>query len=89
MLILASGSSWKLDLLQRIGFEVIGVGHLADEDALVEADPKRSVRRIAEAKALSVEATAEAIVVGADQLLFHEGEVFGKAATAGEGGAKH
>jgi septum formation protein len=85
-LILASSSPWKLDVLRRLGLDVVGVPHRVDESTIAfGADPESAVRRLAEAKALSVSRPRGASdrVLGADQIMVLEGETFGKAADAG------
>jgi septum formation protein len=93
MLVLASASPARRRLLEQAGIphrvRVSGI----DEDALADADPRRLVLRLAEAKARAV---AEALaaegaqgetaggVLGCDSLLAFEGEVFGKPADAAE-----
>ena len=83
VLILASSSPWKLAVLRRLGLEVDGVPHRVDESAFAfEGDPEVGVRRLAEAKALSVSRHRDANdrVIGADQIMILEGRIFGKAA---------
>jgi len=84
-LILASSSPWKLDVLRRLGLAVDGVPHRVDESTIsFGADPEVAVRRLAEAKALSVSRGRDANdrVIGADQVMVLEGETFGKAVDA-------
>lgn len=91
-IILASGSSWKLELLRGVGLDAIGIEHRADEDAFdVVADPHAGIRRIAVAKARSLDEVARArddgdgvVVIGADQMLLFDGVAYGKAADEDE-----
>jgi len=88
-LILASTSPWKLEILRRLGLEVDGVPHRVDESRYpFGADPTTGVRRLAEAKALSVSRLRDARdrVIGADQVMVLEERTFGKAAGPEEAG---
>lgn len=84
-LILASGSPRRRELLSHLGvdFEVVVSG--VDELSLVHARPDVLARRLASAKVAEV-ATAEpdAVVLGADTIVVHRGEMLGKPADAEE-----
>ena len=79
MLILASTSTYRHLLLQRLGlaFETQAPG--VDETALVEELPFDLVARLARQKAQSVaDRSPKAIVIGSDQLAELNGQVIGK-----------
>jgi len=94
-LILASSSPWKLEILRAVGLEVAGEGHRVNEREVAFGELlsenagesiEEGVRRIAEAKALSVSRRHDAaiLVLGTDQVLEIDGKVFGKAGSPGE-----
>lgn len=91
MLVLASASPARRRLLAQAAIphrvQVSGV----DEASLRDGDPRRLVRRLAEAKAaavaLSLREAADG-VLGCDSLLVFEGEVFGKPGDAEEATAR-
>lgn len=85
MLILASASPRRADLLTAAGipFETLPV-HL-DETALPGEAPEAHVRRLAEAKARAALALrSDARVLGADTIVVLEGRILGKPRDAGE-----
>jgi len=78
-LVLASGSSYRRALLERLGlaFEVVVPG--VDETALPGETPADTVSRLAEAKARAVAvAHADALVIGSDQVADLGGRAIGK-----------
>jgi septum formation protein len=86
-LILASGSRFRRDMLQRAGlnFSVVParVDEAAIKNAMIEDDPDLEAavlaQHLADAKALSVSEThTDAIVIGSDQVLVCGGEIFSK-----------
>jgi septum formation protein len=89
-LILASGSAARRRLLEAAGlsFEVV-IPH-ADEEAAKarfraeQMKPGEQADALAELKALSVSTRRGGLVIGADQMLALEGEVFDKPKNAGE-----
>ena len=85
---LASASPARLRLLREAGFDPLVVVSGVDEDAITADDPRELVRRLAEAKADAVAATADlpggALVVGCDSMLHFDGEVLGKARSTEE-----
>lgn len=80
-LILASTSPYRRALLERLGlaFDVVSPG--VDEDALRHLPPEVMVQALATRKAEAV-AADDALVIGSDQALDLDGEVFGKPGTA-------
>lgn len=87
-LVLASQSPARLTVLRAAGVEpvvrVSGVDEDAIAAALPDATPEAMVAALAEAKARAVAATdlpADAVIVGCDSLLAHNGELVGKPAT--------
>lgn len=84
-LILASSSPWKLDILRTVGLDVEGRNHRVDEAAFsFEGDVEDRVRRLAEAKALSLGREVDAPVVATDQVLELDGRIHGKVNTPDE-----
>lgn len=87
-LVLASQSPARLTVLRAAGVEpvvrVSGVDEDAIADALPEATPAAVVAALAEAKARAVAATdvpPDAVIVGCDSMLLHNGELVGKPGT--------
>src|SRR5260221_11793495 len=84
MIILASQSPRRKELLERAGiaFEV----RVADIDESVNAGetPQQYVRRLAARKALAVRREDGECVLGADTTVVADGEIFGKPADAGD-----
>lgn len=89
--ILASGSASRRAILENAGltFEVDPAN--VDEDALKQGfagDPGDLALALAEEKALAVSRRRGGLVLGADQVLELEGELFDKARSIGEAQAK-
>ena len=87
MLLLASASPARRRLLEQAAIPHRVQASDVDEQALREADPRRLVQRLAEAKARAVLdrlQPSDTAVLGCDSLLVVEGEVFGKPADAAE-----
>jgi septum formation protein len=89
--VLASASTVRAELLRRAGVEVAVEPARIDEAAvkeslLAEGAPPRDVAdKLAELKALRVGARhASALVLGADQVLVHRGEILDKPASLDE-----
>jgi septum formation protein len=82
MLVLASRSPRRSELLRTAGFEFIV--RAAEVDESIEADeaPVAYVQRLAEKKALAVEMRPGEIVLGADTTVALGDEIFGKPADA-------
>lgn len=75
-------------VLRNAGIEPVVQVSGVDEDAVMaslppDAGPERTVATLAEAKARAVApGYADAVVVGCDSMLFHEGQLTGKPGTA-------
>ena len=89
--VLASASTVRAELLRRAGVELAVDPARVDESAvkasiLAEGAPPRDVAdKLAELKALRVGARHEtALVIGADQVLVHGGEILDKPESLGE-----
>lgn len=94
-LVLASTSRTRADMLRNAGVEFVVEPARIDEAAvraalLAESAPPRDVAdRLAELKARRAGARhPEALVLGADQVLVHAGEILGKPATLAEARAQ-
>jgi len=84
-LVLASTSVYRRVLLQRLGVPFRCRAPLCDESVLKEegSDPTKLAERLAYAKADSlVSAEPGAAIIGCDQVVSCEGQVFGKPLTA-------
>ncbi len=78
-LILASGSQWRAKMLRDAGVRVRCIESLVDESVVQAMDPVVLATTLARAKADVVhQANSSSWVLGADQVVFFEGEVFGK-----------
>jgi septum formation protein len=84
VLILASQSPRRREILERAGitFEVCVSG--VDESVAAGETPGRHVRRLARAKAEAVPLPPGSVVLGADTVVVVDGEILGKPADAGE-----
>ncbi|MEX0797809.1 MAG: nucleoside triphosphate pyrophosphatase [Bacteriovoracaceae bacterium] len=81
-LILASSSPYRKALLERLGLKFSCVSPEIDEDAYKASvkDPIELAETLAYEKAKKIQQDApEAVVVGSDQLLEFQGQIFGKA----------
>lgn len=75
LIVLASTSRWRLQLLEEAGLRCRSVAPDMDEERIHGADPVDTARARARAKAAAVAACApEALVIGADQVLWTPGE---------------
>ena len=76
-LILGSSSRYRQQLLRELGYEFEVVSPDLDERSIRAADPHALVLALAEAKAAAVAAQVEgpALVIGADQVVAHGGEI--------------
>lgn len=86
--VLASQSPARLTVLRNAGIDPLVQVSGVDEDAIMaslpaDAEPERVVATLAEAKARTVaEGHTDAVVVGCDSMLFHDGQLVGKPGTA-------
>ena len=83
--VLASTSTWRLQLLASAGIEVRGEAHDVDEASIAAGDPRALALARARAKAHDVRrrlsregGLGDAVVIGADQVAWIDDEVFGK-----------
>ncbi|MHB1558274.1 MAG: Maf family protein [Isosphaeraceae bacterium] len=84
---LASTSPYRRSLLERLGFPFRCVAPRCDEAALQRElsglEPRRLAEALALAKAASLaEVEQGSVIIGCDQLVAFEGQVFGKPGTA-------
>lgn len=78
-LILASSSSYRHQMLERLGIPFTAVAPLVDETPLADETPEALAQRLSIAKALEVSASHPgAIVIGSDQVATIDGEPIGK-----------
>jgi len=81
-IILASSSSYRAELLRRLGLHFTQDRPDVDESAFPSEAPRTTVLRLAEIKAKCVaERHQGAIVIGSDQLASLDGEALGKPGT--------
>ncbi len=79
LLVLASTSPYRRDLLARLGLPFETDAPEVDETPLAGEAPETLVRRLSEAKARAVAARHPgAVVIGSDQVAVLDGEVIGK-----------
>lgn len=80
-LVLASTSTYRRALLERLGVPFRAVAPLVDEEALKDPalSPVALAARLARAKAESLaDVERDSVVIGSDQLVAFEGRIFGK-----------
>ena len=78
-LLLASTSSWRLQLLEAAGIPCMAVDPRVNEDEIQHPDPVQLSQARARAKAVAVASKhPREWVVGADQVAHLDGQVFGK-----------
>jgi len=80
MLVLASQSPRRAEILRQAGIPFTVRVTQVDETPLLEESPADYVQRLAEMKALAVEAAQEEIILGADTTVVVGGEMLGKPA---------
>lgn len=81
-LILASTSSYRQELLGRLGLPFEVANPQTDESPLAGETPEAMALRLSEAKARAVaEAYPDALIIGSDQVATVDGEVYGKPGT--------
>jgi septum formation protein len=78
MLVLASRSPRRSEILRQAGIEFIARATNVDEAVREGENPEGYVRRLAEAKAMAVEAGPEDIVLGADTTVALDHHLLGK-----------
>jgi septum formation protein len=78
MLILASASPRRRELLSAAGIEYRAQASQIEEKQLAGEEPLQFVRRLAREKAAAIHAKDDDIVLGADTVVCLEGHVFGK-----------
>lgn len=82
-IILASSSSVRQELFKKFGLEFIVQPSDFDERTIEIGDPEKLAKTLALAKAKSVASRfPRSLVVGADTVVFHNGEIFGKPQSA-------
>ena len=81
-LILASASPRRAELLQKEGIAIEKCPVDFDEDSIIERQPSRLVRLLAEAKAEAC--SREGLILGADTVVALDGCIFGKPADMDE-----
>ena len=84
MLVLASQSPRRAAILRQAGIPFTVRSAAVDETPLVEEAPADYVQRLAEMKALAVEAAPEETVLGADTTVVCGGEMLAKPADAAD-----
>ncbi|HUW97495.1 MAG TPA: nucleoside triphosphate pyrophosphatase [Acidiferrobacter sp.] len=78
-LVLASGSSYRRELMARLGVPFEAITSHVDESPLPGEAPEALTLRLALAKAEAVRAQApDALIIGSDQVAVYDGEVVGK-----------
>lgn len=82
-ILLASGSPRRKELLAQAGFDFAVEVSNADED-VAEVSPVRLVKELAlrKAQAVADQHTDSCLIVGADTIVVHDGQVLGKPADA-------
>jgi len=84
MLVLASQSPRRQDLLRRAGIPFIVMPADVKEELLPGEDPRSHVVRLACAKAHAVSASPDEIVLGADTVVVVDDQILGKPADAAD-----
>jgi septum formation protein len=82
MLVLASRSPRRAEILRSAGIPFVLRAAEVDESPLANEKPEDYVQRLAEMKALAVDCNADEIVLGADTTVVIGGEMLGKPADA-------
>ena len=83
-LILASGSAGRQSMLRAVGLDFRAIPADIDETGLIEKlnskgkNVEEIALRLASEKALTIESSKEAFVIGSDQLLIFENKIFEK-----------
>ena len=87
MLVLASQSPRRSEILRQAGIPFVVRAVPVDETPLPSEKPEDYVRRLAESKAAAVEASPEETVLGADTTVVLDGDMLGKPEDAAD--ARH
>lgn len=78
-LVLASTSTYRRELLTRLGIPFETANPATDESALADETPEQMALRLSEAKARAVaEKLPNALIIGSDQVAILDGKIFGK-----------
>ena len=82
-ILLASSSPRRLDLIRELGwdFKVANPTVVEDEESM---NPVERVEVNAQRKARSIEGCQGYLIIGADTVVFHEGEILGKPGESGK-----
>lgn len=81
-LILASSSTYRRELLSRLGLPFEWMSPDIDETPRAGETPERLVERLAIAKAATIaERARDGLVIGSDQVADHDGKIIGKPAS--------
>jgi len=86
MLVLASQSPRRQEILRNAGIDYIVRASGVDEAALEGETPEQHVRRLAVAKAMSVTCAEDEVVLGADTTVTIDGQILGKPESPEEAG---
>ncbi len=78
MLILASLSPRRIDLLRSLGLEFKVVGSGVDEEVFSHDDPRTHVLRVSLEKVRAVSEKERGVIIGADTVVFLDGRILGK-----------
>jgi septum formation protein len=84
MLILASQSPRRAEILRNAGFDFVVRPANVDEEPLPRETPEDYVKRVALDKAMAVEAGAGDIILGADTTVVIDGQMLGKPENAAD-----
>lgn len=84
MLILASQSPRRKEILSMLGYEFVTRPADADETIPAGTHPADAVKMLAERKALAVDAAAEDVVIGSDTVVALDGLILGKPVDASD-----
>ena len=78
MLILASRSPRRSEILRQAGIEFIAQAADVDESVQAGENPENYVKRVAQLKALAVKSDGGDVVIGADTVVVIDGDILGK-----------
>ena len=81
-IVLASTSSFRRDLLNKLGIPFVTADPATDESILDGEMPEATALRLSEAKARAVASMyPDALIIGSDQVACLDGQIFGKPGT--------